>query len=51
MKFRSMAAELIDDLPEKDSPEFKYKEEVVRNSCSAAYIGKQGSLTTLSMLA
>jgi hypothetical protein len=34
-----MAVELIDDLPDDHASDFKYKEDVVKNSCAAAYIG------------
>ncbi|KAH6899483.1 O-methylsterigmatocystin oxidoreductase [Coprinopsis sp. MPI-PUGE-AT-0042] len=44
--FRSMAVELIEDLPEEDSPDFKYKEDVVKSSLASAYIA--GADTTVS---
>ena len=34
-----MAVELVEDLPEKDDPDFEYKEKVVMNATAAAYIG------------
>ncbi|KAH6891595.1 cytochrome P450 [Coprinopsis sp. MPI-PUGE-AT-0042] len=44
--FRSMAAELIEELPEEDSLDFDYKEEVAKNTCAAAYLA--GADTTVS---
>ncbi|KAH6908262.1 cytochrome P450 [Coprinopsis sp. MPI-PUGE-AT-0042] len=48
--FRSMAVELIEELPKENTIDLQYKEEVAKNTCAAAYLGKLCNLTVSTAL-